>query len=438
MTQAGMILGTAAYMSPEQAKGRVVDKRADIWAFGVVLFEMLTGQRAFKGDDVSETLASVLKDTPHFAALPPSTPSRVRALIERCVERDVKLRLRDIGEARIEIARIEAGAPDGATTPATAAVVAPVWRRALPWAVATALAVALAASLSVAVGRTQTGAPLRRFTLALPSKSAPNWNDFRVAISPDGAQLAYNCREGNTVSLCLRALDSLTAHRVADGRDASDWFFSPDGEWIGIVDDVGLSKVSVRGGQPQTIYRWPGTAPAPTGFSWGPDDYILFGTASGIQRVAASGGSPEAVTRIGPGADVAAHTFPSHMPDGRERTHHDRSSRRRRDRRSRRLEGRLDPRPRRSGATASSMCPRAGSPSSKVRPCSPSRSIPLIRCVPQTRCPSSRTSTACRAWHATARSSTFRRAVNPARGSYGSIARGVRPPSRANASTTRT
>ncbi len=317
MTQAGMILGTAAYMSPEQAKGRVVDKRADIWAFGVVLFEMLTGQRAFKGDDVSETLASVLKDTPHFAALPSSTPSRVRALIERCIERDVKLRLRDIGEARIEIARIEAGAPDGATTPATAAGVAPTWRRALPWAVATALAVALAASLSIAFGRTQPGAPLRRFTLALPSKSAPNWNDFRVAISPDGAHLAYNCREGNTVSLCLRALDSLTAHRVADGRDASDWFFSPDGEWIGIVDDVGLSKVSVRGGQPQTIYRWPGTAPEPTGFSWGPDDYILFGTASGIQRVAASGGSPEPVTRIGLNAGVAAHTFPSHMPDGR-------------------------------------------------------------------------------------------------------------------------
>jgi eukaryotic-like serine/threonine-protein kinase len=317
MTQAGMILGTAAYMSPEQARGRAVDKRADIWAFGVVLFEMVSGQRAFRGDDVSETLASVLKDTPNFSTLPPSTPSRVRALIERCVERDARLRLRDIGEARLEIARIEAGAHDGATTPATAAAVAPAWRRALPWAVAAALAVALAASLSVAVRRTSAGAPLRRFTLALPSKSAPNWNDFRVAISSDGAHLAYNCREGNTVSLCLRALDSLTARRVADGRDASDWFFSPDGEWIGIVDDVGLSKVSIRGGQPQTIYRWPATEPEPTGFSWGPDDYILFGTASGIQRVAASGGSPEAVTRIGPGASVAAHTLPSHMSDGR-------------------------------------------------------------------------------------------------------------------------
>ena len=189
--------------------------------------------------------------------------------------------------------------------------------RALPWAIAAALAVALAASLAGAFSRAPAGAPLRRFTLELSAKSAPNWTDFRVAISPDGAHIAYTCREGNTVSLCVRALDSLTAHRVADGRDASDWFFSPDGEWIGIVDDVGLSRVSVRGGEPQTIHRWPGTEPPPTGFSWGPDGYILFGTASGIQRVAASGGSPEAVTRIAAGSGVTAHKWPSHMPDGR-------------------------------------------------------------------------------------------------------------------------
>ena len=111
-TQLGVILGTAAYMSPEQARGRTVDKRADIWAFGVVLYEMLTGQRAFRGDDISETLASVLKDTPSFDALPDSTPLRLKRLLERCLERDPKTRLRDIGEARVEIARIEAGAAD--------------------------------------------------------------------------------------------------------------------------------------------------------------------------------------------------------------------------------------------------------------------------------------------------------------------------------------
>jgi hypothetical protein len=138
-----------------------------------------------------------------------------------------------------------------------------------------------------------------------------------VAISPDGTRIAYNCREDNSVSLCVRALDSLDARRVADARDASDWFFSPDGEWIGIVDDVGLSKVSIRGGEPQMIHRWPGSDPEPTGFSWGPDDYILFGTTSGVQRIAASGGPPESVTQIAPGAGVTAHAWPSHMPGGR-------------------------------------------------------------------------------------------------------------------------
>ena len=315
MTQAGMVLGTAAYMSPEQARGRAIDRRADIWAFGIVLFEMLSGRRAFKGDDVSETLAAVLKDTLDFSALPPSTPARVRALIERCVERDPKLRLRDIGEARLEIARIEAGAADAGASDGAVAVHRA--RRAGPWAIAGALAIALAASLPGALRRTTADVPLRRFTLALPSRSAPNWNDFKVAISADGTNLVYNCREGNTVSLCLRALDSLSARRIADGRDASDWFFSPDGEWIAIVDEVGLSKVSIRGGQPQGIYRWPGTEAEPTGFSWGPDGYILFGTRSGIQRVAATGGSAEAVTRITPGDSVVAHNWPSHMPDGR-------------------------------------------------------------------------------------------------------------------------
>jgi eukaryotic-like serine/threonine-protein kinase len=317
MTQAGVILGTAAYMSPEQAKGRVVDKRSDIWAFGVLLFEMLTGHRAFKGDGVSETLAAVLKDTPQFAALPASTPSRLRTLIERCLERDVKLRLRDIGEARVEIARLEAGGVDAAASPPNAGRVVPRWRRALPWGVAAVLAVALAASLSIAIRPPQTTAPLRRFTLAVPSKVAPNWNDFSVAISPDGAKLAYNCRQGNSVSICLRALDSLESHRLVEGRDAYEWFFSPDGEWLGIVDEAGLSKVSVHGGQPQSIYRWPVTAAVPIGFSWGPDDFILFGTAAGVQRVAASGGSPEAVTRVGADGQVLAHTFPSHLPDGR-------------------------------------------------------------------------------------------------------------------------
>ena len=144
-------------------------------------------------------------------------------------------------------------------------------------------------------GRPSGVTPLRRFTLSLPSKIAPNWSDFLVDISPDGASITYNCREGNTVSICMRALDSLNVRRVAEGRDVNAWFLSPDGEWIGIVSNVGLSKVSIHGGQPQIIYRWAGTAPKPIGFSWGEDGYVLLGTRTGIQRVPASGGVPEAV-----------------------------------------------------------------------------------------------------------------------------------------------
>jgi hypothetical protein len=129
--------------------------------------------------------------------------------------------------------------------------------------------------------------------------------------------VAYNCREGNTVSICVRALDSLTARRVAEGRDAVSWFFSPDGEWIGIRDEVGLSKVSVRGGQPQTILRWPDSERPGIGFTWTADGHILFGAAAGIQRVADSGGAPEPVTRIAAGSGVAAHTQPSLLPGGR-------------------------------------------------------------------------------------------------------------------------
>ena len=316
-THLGLIIGTAAYMAPEQARGKAVDRRADIWAFGVVLFEMLTGRRAFDGDSVSEILASVLKDTPPMDALPRATPPGLRRLIERCLDRDPKNRLRDIGEARIEIGRIEAGAGDIAGERAAGTAGPPRWRRALPWAVAAVLATALAVSVAVTPRSAPTGPPLRRFTLSLPAKAAPNWNDFDVAVSPDGTQLAYNCRDGNTVGLCVRALDSLTARRIIDDRDAEQWFFSPDGEWLGIADDVGLSKVSIRGGEPQRLVKWPGTDLAPSGFGWGPAGDILFGTRTGLQRVPAAGGKTETVVQITAGSGIAAYTWPSHLPDGR-------------------------------------------------------------------------------------------------------------------------
>ena len=312
-TLMGTIIGTAAYMSPEQARGRPVDKRADVWAFGAVLYEMLAGRAAFAGDTVTDILAAVVSREPDWSALPAATPAAIRRVLARCLEKDPKRRLRDIGDARLDL---ELEGPDaiGATDPRRSG-----WWQAAPWIIAGALALGLALSLINinAPQRTAASAPLRRFTIELPWQSAPNWNDFRVAISADGTQVAYNCRQGNIVSLCVRSLDSLVARRVAEGRDAADWFFSPDGEWIGLADDVGLSKVSLRGGEPQTILRWPGNDPAPDGFSWGPDNYILFGTTSGIQRVSASGGATEPVTRIPAGSGVVAHEWPSLLPDGR-------------------------------------------------------------------------------------------------------------------------
>jgi eukaryotic-like serine/threonine-protein kinase len=179
-TMAGMTIGTAAYMSPEQAKGKAVDKRTGIWAFGVVLYEMLTGQRAFKGEDVSETLASVLKNKLSMDTLPSTTPPRLRRLIERCLDRDLKARLRDIGEARLKIARIEAGGPDSAeSVPASAAAaVVPTWRRALPWVLAALGFGAAVASIALwapwrtgpCLSRRGSMSPRRRWTIPRPSR----------------------------------------------------------------------------------------------------------------------------------------------------------------------------------------------------------------------------------------------------------------------------
>ena len=311
-TAMGTIIGTAAYMSPEQARGRTVDRRADIWAFGAVFYELLTGRAAFPGDTITDILAAVVTRDPDWATLPATTPASIRLLLARCLEKDPKRRLRDIGDAQLELDTDHVSGGASAVEPRRSR-----WPAA-PWILAALLAVALGAVLAATLGRgVVSGPPVRRFTIDIPAKSAPNWNDFDVAISRDGTQVVYNCREGNTVSLCLRSLDTLTARRIAGGRDAYEWFFSPDGEWVGIADEVGLSKVSIRGGEPQEIVRWPAAARAPVGFSWGSDNAILFGTASGIQRVSAAGGSAAPVTRVETASGVASHSWPSMLPDGR-------------------------------------------------------------------------------------------------------------------------
>ena len=307
-TQLGVILGTAAYMSPEQARGGAVDKRADIWAFGVVVYEMLTGERLFQGDSVVDTLSAVMRQEIDLGRLPPSTPARLRDLIRRCLERNPKNRLRDIGDARLEL---EAVALEPASLPVASKR---RWTTTIPWLVAGALAVAI---LVVATRRGEPGptsAPLRRFAIDLPWHAVPNWTDFDVALSPKGTHLAYYGRRHNDVDLYLRPLDSLEAVPLAEARAASAIAFSPDGERLALVDGKGIRKVSIHGGRPQDVVQMDLREAA--GLSWGADGSLLIGHSSGLLRVSSSGGEATALTRVDAASGEIGHYDPAFLPDG--------------------------------------------------------------------------------------------------------------------------
>jgi hypothetical protein len=310
-TNPGAILGTAPYMSPEQARGRRLDKRTDIWSFGVILYEMLAGASPFVGETVSDSIGAILHKTIELDRLPSDTPHTVRRVIRRCVERDKGLRYRDIGDVRVELLR--AGDDEEASV---------VVEGGLPkaWiAIVALLVLAATAGWGLAWLRSNDGAelPLRRYSIDVPSHAAPNWTDFIVAVSPSGSHIAYNCRDGNQVSLCVRALDSLIPKPLADARDMETLCFSPDSAWVAIYDWNTLAKVSIQGGETQTIFHLKG-APFTEieGISWGSDDNILMGTDAGLYRISAAGGEPEQVTRIEDGGSVTKLSNPAHLPGG--------------------------------------------------------------------------------------------------------------------------
>ncbi len=323
-TVAGLILGTAAYMSPEQAKGKAVDRRADIWAFGVVVYEMLTGKRAFEGEDVSETLASVLKDTLSMDALPGTTPPRLKRLIERCLDRDPKTRLRDIGEARIEIARIEATAPEESFQTATAGPAAgPLrGRERTAWAVAGVSLGIAAILLAIAVW-----SPLRPRSAAISRSGAIRFTvgerlpiqlgdpQGALAWSRDGKRLLYTGARDGSRRLFLRSLSEGEPVLIPGTEGASAPFFSPDGQWAGFFAGGRLKTVSLSGGAPVTL----ADAPTPRGATWGPDDAIYFSPATdtGLMRVPASGGAPQAVTTPDSGRGERSHRWPEMLPGGK-------------------------------------------------------------------------------------------------------------------------
>ena len=318
-TQAGVIMGTAAYMAPEQAKGKPVDKRADIWAFGAVLFEMLTGRRAFEGDDVSEVLASVLAREPRLEAVPTTVPTSVRRLLARCLVKDPAKRLRDIGDARVELS--EAATAETAAGSANTAV-AGGWRlTALVGAVALVVGSASTALLVPSLTRPDPP-PVSRF-LVMPSADAPLTTrppGASVAMSPDGSTLAYLFDDDGRSGLAVRRVDQVEA-RLLDGRRLAEPFFSPDGLSLGFVSFQlsALQRVDLTNGVVRTVTGLPLATPAMA--SWSDDGTIVFGVMGraesvGLYRVAAAGGD---ATRILEPEPDSAEEFvaPFVLPEGR-------------------------------------------------------------------------------------------------------------------------
>jgi len=311
-TQIGVILGTAAYMSPEQARGRPVDRRADVWAFGCVLFEMLSGRRPFIGSDISETLAAVIKDEPAWSALPADLPEPLRRLLRRCLEKDPKRRLSSIGDARLELD--EPSMPAPATAPPAASSRQP--SRA-GW-IAAALMTAVAAGTVAWAGwfRMPAAAPLMRVTVQAPPEHRLFRDPANTTISPDGTRVAFITGASRSdAKLWIRSLDRLDAVAVEDSSGAQLPFWSPDSAMVGFFAGGHLKVVSAGGGRPQTLAE----APDGRGATWGANGDIVFAAASAgpISRVSANGGAVTTVTELRSADGETGHRFPWFLPDGR-------------------------------------------------------------------------------------------------------------------------
>ncbi|MEP6995811.1 MAG: protein kinase, partial [Acidobacteriota bacterium] len=317
-TQAGVVIGTAAYMSPEQARGKSVDKRADVWAFGTVLYEMLAGRKAFEGETVSDTLAAVLRADIDWKALPAGSPPAVRQLLERCLERDPKRRLRDIGEARIALEGAPASLIDaGAGVAIGAADARPSRGRAVAWGL---IGLALGAALVVGAVALRHRQPVRasalRLSVALPQgQSLPVDSLPNFAISRDGAQMAYVAKsESGKTALYLRPIDSFDARVLPDTEGALAPSFSPDGQWLAYSLGGKLQRLAVSGGSPQPVCDIPipyeGTA------AWAEDGSAFVSSYNGgLLRAPASGG--KCVQVLKPDASRGGILEPEVLPGGK-------------------------------------------------------------------------------------------------------------------------
>jgi serine/threonine protein kinase len=321
-TEAGIILGTAAYMSPEQARGKAVDRRADIWAFGTVLFEMLTAKRAFAGDDATDTIVAVVSKDPDWGGLPTTVPAGIRTLLRRSLEKDPKRRLDSAAGLRIEI--------DDALHPINRAGTVPnsprqqVGSRLLPWGIAL---VALVAGVSVA-WRAQERAPLSPVYASLdaPMGTVLGEDDNLASLptrtpmvfTPDGKSLIIQAARDGKPQLYIRSLDRPDARPIAGTDDARVPFVSPDGKWIGFWAANELRKVPIDGGAPTVICPLRAQL-GPYGATWGVGDVIVFGdeVSGGLMRVSAHGGSPAPVTVAPSPESNRLHVAPFFLPDGK-------------------------------------------------------------------------------------------------------------------------
>ena len=315
MTRAGVILGTAAYMSPEQARGEDVDKRTDIFAFGCVLYELLTGKRTFGGKTVTDTLAKVLEGVPDWKALPDSTPWRIQELLQRCLTKDPADRLLNVGEARIQIKKaLEEPATELPT--GTAGAVQPVQQR---WGMTVGLVVlALAVGGLVSWLLIQPSSPeqsLNRFVITpSPPATLTATTGREVAISPDGKHLVYLANIEGVNTLYLRSLDDFVDRPIAgtEGANAA-MFFSPDSGSVAFYAQGVLKKVALTGGAPITLCQ------AFTGWAsgtWGPDDTIVFNINNSLHRVSANGGEPELLLALSQDQGENALVWPQFLPGG--------------------------------------------------------------------------------------------------------------------------
>jgi Tol biopolymer transport system component len=316
-TMQGVLLGTAAYMSPEQARGKAVDKRTDIWAFGCVLYELLTGRQAFEGEDITEILAAVVKTEPDWQAVPSAVPSKIRDLLRRCLQKDKTLRMQAAGDIRIEI--VEALAAPPTTVATTGAPATRGWRERMAWPVVAAVLalIAVASTVGFVLRAPKPREPIQAVRLSAEigaDASLFTGGGSNAVLSPDGTRLALVATGSDQKRrIYVRSLDQLQATALSGTENARGPFFSPDGQWIGFFADGKLTKISTQGGAAVTLCD----AVDDRGGSWGEDGTIVFTPDSNgvaLFKVSSAGGTPQPLTTLDKQAGEETHRWPQVLP----------------------------------------------------------------------------------------------------------------------------